>query len=139
MSIGEQIKKARQNKGYTQQELADMLGVAKNTVTGYERGNRAPDALKIKAIAKALGVTGNWLMECEHTDDLPPVVSDEALMLARKYDALDLPGQTLVRLVVDHETERVKQGNGHAGPSVREALGEPSESPAARPDLAQGE
>lgn len=66
MSIGEQIKKARQNKGYTQQELADMLGVAKNTVTGYERGNRAPDALKIKAIAKALGVTGNWLMECEH-------------------------------------------------------------------------
>lgn len=139
MSIGEQIKKARQNKGYTQQELADMLGVAKNTVTGYERGNRAPDALKIKAIAKALGVTGNWLMECEHTDDLPPVVSDEALMLARKYDALDLPGQTLVRLVVDHETERVKQGNGHADPSVREALGEVSESPAARPDLAQGE
>ena len=139
MSIGEQIKKARQNKGYTQQELADMLGVAKNTVTGYERGNRAPDALKIKAIAKALGVTGNWLMECEHTDDLPPVVSDEALMLARKYDALDLPGQSLVRLVVDHETERVKQGSGHVSPSVREALGEVSESQAAHPNLAQGE
>ncbi len=116
-----------------------MLGVAKNTVTGYERGNRAPDALKIKAIAKVLGVTGNWLMECEHTDELPPVVSDEALILARKYDALDLPGQSLVRLVVDHETERVKQGNGHVSPSVREALGEVSESQAAHPDLAQGE
>lgn len=113
MSIGEQIKKARQDKGYTQQELADMLGVAKNTVTGYERGNRAPDALKIKAIAKALGVTGNWLMECEYTDEVPPVVSDEALILARKYDALDLPGQSLVRLVVDHETERV-QSASHA-------------------------
>ncbi len=139
MSIGEQIKKARQNRGYTQQELADILGVAKNTVTGYERGNRAPDALKIKAIAKALGVTGNWLMECEHEDELSPVASEEALMIARKYDALDLSGQTLVRLVVDHESERVKQGNGHVSPSVREALGEPSESPAARPDLAQGE
>lgn len=139
MAIGEQIKKARQNRGYTQQELADMLGVAKNTVTGYERGNRAPDALKIKAIAKALGVTGNWLMECEHEDEFSPVASEEALMIARKYDMLDLFGQTLVRLVVDHETERVRQGNGHASPSVREALGEPSENPAARPDLAQGE
>lgn len=108
MAIGEQIKKARQNRGYTQQELADILGVAKNTVTGYERGNRAPDALKIKAIAKALGVTGNWLMECEHEDELSPVASEEALMIARKYDMLDLSGQTLVRLVVDHETERVQ-------------------------------
>lgn len=85
-----------------------MLGVAKNTVTGYERGNRAPDALKIKAIAKALGVTGNWLMECEHEDEFSPVASEEALMIARKYDMLDSSGQTLVRLVVDHEIERVQ-------------------------------
>ena len=35
-------------KGLTQEQLADMIGVAKSTLTGYEKGNREPDVMKIK-------------------------------------------------------------------------------------------
>ena len=42
VSIGKRIKISRQARGYTQQELADMIGVAKNTITGYEKETENP-------------------------------------------------------------------------------------------------
>lgn len=137
MSIGERIKKIRQEKGYTQQELAEMIGVAKNTITGYEKGNREPDATKIIALSKALNVPGDWIIG--NKDSSYSYLSVDALIIASEYDALDEYGKSLVRLVIDHEAKRVKLENGHESPSVREALGEPSESPAVHPDRAQGE
>lgn len=138
MSFAERLVETRESLGMTQRELAIKLGITPTRLNYWEKGKREPDMLYIKALAEALGVTADWLI-CAENAKKYIIASKEAMQVAYKYDALDLPGQTLVRLVVDHETERVKQGNGHAGPSVREALGEPSESPAARPDLAQGE
>ncbi|MBD5153247.1 MAG: helix-turn-helix transcriptional regulator [Oscillibacter sp.] len=63
MTFGERVKQYREAKGYTQEELAELVGVAKTTITGYERGNRAPDVAKIKKIAAALGVTGDDLLD----------------------------------------------------------------------------
>ena len=64
--IGERIKHARLKAECTQQQLADMIGVAKSTVTGYEKGTREPDSLKINAIAKALNVSGDYLLGTEY-------------------------------------------------------------------------
>lgn len=138
MSFAERLVETRESLGMTQRELAIKLGITPTRLNYWEKGKREPDMLYIKALAEALGVTADWLI-CAENAKKYIIASKEAMQVAYKYDALDLPGQSLVRLVVDHETERVRQGNGHAGPSVREALGEPSESPAARPDLAQGE
>lgn len=38
MNIGEKIKKARLEKGYTQEELGKMIGVQKSAVAKYEKG-----------------------------------------------------------------------------------------------------
>ena len=38
LSTGFVIKRARQKKGFTQEELADLLGVSKSTVQKYENG-----------------------------------------------------------------------------------------------------
>lgn len=138
MSFAERLVETRESLGMTQRELAIKLGITPTRLNYWEKGKREPDMLYIKALAEALGVTADWLI-CAENAKKYIIASKEAMQVAYKYDALDLPGQSLVRLVVDHETERVKQGNGHADPSVREALGEVSESPAARPDLAQGE
>ena len=48
MSFGDRLKQYREDKGFTQEQLAGMIGVAKTTITGYERGNRTPDVDKIK-------------------------------------------------------------------------------------------
>lgn len=138
MSFAERLVETRESLGMTQRELAIKLGITPTRLNYWEKGKREPDMLYIKALAEALGVTADWLI-CAENAKKYIIASKEAMQVAYKYDALDLPGQSLVRLVVDHETERVKQGNGHVSPSVREALGEVSESQAAHPDLAQGE
>lgn len=45
----------RKKKGYTQEDMADMLKIARTTYTGYENGNFSPSleiAIKIKKILK---------------------------------------------------------------------------------------
>ena len=38
------LKKARNDKGYSQQQLADMIGVSRNTITSIETGQFNPTA-----------------------------------------------------------------------------------------------
>ena len=104
MTVGERIKKARLEKGYTQLQLAEMIGVAKNTITGYETGTREPDSSRITAIANALNVSGDYIIGTEY-DWLP---SSAAMKIAAKYDKLDQHGRELIDLVVDHEIRRVQ-------------------------------
>ena len=55
--IGERLKKLRKNKGITQIELAEILGVQKSTVSLYETGKSDPsDEVKIR-IAKYFKVS----------------------------------------------------------------------------------
>lgn len=65
MSIAERIKMARKAKGLTQTELGALIGKSGNTITNYEKGNREPDVMIIKKLSKALGVTGDWLLESD--------------------------------------------------------------------------
>ena len=41
-NFAERLKTLREQRGETQQDLADLLGVTKNTISGYERGIRRP-------------------------------------------------------------------------------------------------
>ena len=51
------IREIRQQKGMLQKELAAKLGIAANTLSQYETGNREPDIETTKKIAAALNVT----------------------------------------------------------------------------------
>ena len=59
-SSGElKMKKIRIEKGMTQEELAYRCGFSQNTLSHIERGNRVPNYMQAKAIAKGLNFTGN--------------------------------------------------------------------------------
>lgn len=106
MTFGDRLKMYREEKGYTQEELAEMIGVAKSTITGYEKGNRKPDVPKIKKLAKALGITGDELLGTGLQKKTAPLYSSEALQVAKDYDGLDRWGKQVVRSVIDDEMER---------------------------------
>ena len=40
--FGDRLKFLRERKGVSQQEVADLLGVHKQTISGYERNERRP-------------------------------------------------------------------------------------------------
>jgi repressor LexA len=55
----------RNQKGLTQQELADQVGVTRTTIANYESGLRDPSTPIVRKIAEVLGVTTDFLLETE--------------------------------------------------------------------------
>lgn len=111
MSFGERLKKYRKESDLTQEQLAELIGVAKTTIAGYERGSREPDVKKIKALAKALDITGDELLgtgfEATETKKAPSL-SDGARKIAKDYDKLDSHGKAAVRGLMDEELNRME-------------------------------
>jgi transcriptional regulator with XRE-family HTH domain len=57
MTVGANIKNLRKERGLTQKQLADMLGIAPNTVAQYELGISQPKLEQLQKIAEALHVS----------------------------------------------------------------------------------
>lgn len=62
MTVGQRIKKARERAGITQVELGEKIGVSGVAIMRYEKDQRQPRIEQFQAIAIALGVDVNWLM-----------------------------------------------------------------------------
>ncbi|WP_290146241.1 helix-turn-helix domain-containing protein, partial [uncultured Dubosiella sp.] len=62
MTIGNVIKKYRENKGMTQEEMAARLGVTAPAVNKWERGKTLPDVALLAPIARLLGITTDELL-----------------------------------------------------------------------------
>lgn len=80
MEFGEQLRKAREDKGMTQQNLADKIFVTRQSVSRWERGERYPDLLMIKKISGILGISIDELLSEE---DLTPVSEKSPAMKNR--------------------------------------------------------
>lgn len=57
MQVGLNIKIKRIGRGYTQEEIADAIGVARSTYTRYESDKRLPDIYKLCALADYFDVS----------------------------------------------------------------------------------
>jgi transcriptional regulator with XRE-family HTH domain len=54
--LGQQVRLFRQQKGVSQEKLAQQWGLHRTYVGGIERGERNPSLVNIGRIAEALGV-----------------------------------------------------------------------------------
>ena len=61
--FGNNIRIYRQQKGLSQEALADECGLHRTYIGGVERGERNVSLLNIVALAKALNVTPDRLFE----------------------------------------------------------------------------
>lgn len=62
MTVGERIRKARENAGMTLDELAVMCGTIRQTMYKYEHGVVTNIPLdRLQKIADALGVSSAWI------------------------------------------------------------------------------
>lgn len=57
MSLSENIARLRKEKGYSQAELASIIGVAQPTVAQYEKGLKVPSVVVGVELARILGTT----------------------------------------------------------------------------------
>ena len=60
MYLHEKLKMLRQRHYYTQQEIADRLGVTRSTVSNFEIGRRKPEVDVLEKLAAIYGVDLNY-------------------------------------------------------------------------------
>ena len=63
--IAKNLIKYRKEKGFTQQELAEILNYSDKSISKWERGEGVPDIYILKQIAELYGVTVNDIIEME--------------------------------------------------------------------------
>lgn len=108
-TLGDRLRKAREEAGLEQQELAQMIGVARNTVSNAEKGKVNPRQIVLNQWSLATGVPLQWLQNGETPTGGPG--GGNFNMRARRdsnsqpsdpYSEVRLPAQ-IHRLWVSHE------------------------------------
>ena len=67
--IGKFIAELRHEKGLTQTELGEKIGVTNKTISRWENGNYMPDISLITTLCVELGISANELLCAQHLKD----------------------------------------------------------------------
>ena len=67
--IGDNVKRLRRERGLTQEELAEAIGIAGQTVSKWERGDGYPDITTLPLIANHFKVSVDEVLGMEHIRD----------------------------------------------------------------------
>lgn len=65
MTVGEKIAYYRCKKGYSQEKLADLLNVSRQTIYKWESNKAYPKIEKLKALTEVLSIDYNKLLDFE--------------------------------------------------------------------------
>ena len=93
LAIGQRIKAAREQAHITQSELAKLIGLSTHYVSAIERGIKTPKLETFVAIAKALGISADWLLQSELGSTVNILVSDVSATMSK------LPEDTQIRIL----------------------------------------
>lgn len=69
MSFAENLTELRKYHNFSQEELAEMIGVSRQTLSKYETGESLPDIEKCKLIADAFSVSMDELISYEKDEE----------------------------------------------------------------------
>lgn len=69
ITTGKFIAEERKRKGYTQKQLAEILGISDKTISKWERGNGFPEVSLLLLLCEELDVTVNELLTGERVSE----------------------------------------------------------------------
>ena len=69
MKLSEKIIYCRKKAGLSQLDLADKLGVSRQSVSKWETGESNPDVTKIPLLAKEFGISADWLLSEDEPEE----------------------------------------------------------------------
>ncbi len=81
MILADKIINLRKKNAWSQEELAEKLGVSRQSISKYEGAQSIPDMDKILKLSKIFGVTTDYLIKDEIVD---PEFLDEEMKKVRR-------------------------------------------------------
>jgi len=100
MKIGDRLAQLRKEKGYSMQEMANRLGIAKSTYAGYESNYREPSLDMIKKMAGFFDVSTDYLLG--RSDDTVDIYAE----FRRIRESIPKWGENAGQIALD-ETKKV--------------------------------
>lgn len=79
VELGSKIKNLRKKSNFTQEQLAQRLGLTKSIISAYENGSRMPSYEALITLARIFHVSTDYLLglENKNTIDLSGLSKDE--------------------------------------------------------------
>lgn len=95
MTIGENIRKYRKAKGYTQRELANLLNVKISAVSAWEIGRNQPLMDNVEKLAHVLGVQKSDLIENDNSTKQKIDLSKDNDNVIFTYEGRQIPPEDI--------------------------------------------
>lgn len=84
MNFAGRLRELRKEAGYTQEELAKMIGKTRSAVAGYESENKEPDLETLARLAQIFKVSVEYLMGLSDIRQ-PNIINLSALYIPEAY------------------------------------------------------
>ena len=78
MTLAEKVAILRKQKGWSQEELAEKLGISRQAVSKWEGGSSIPDIDKIVGMSRLFGVSTDYLLKEESFEAEPAFAPESA-------------------------------------------------------------
>lgn len=99
-SIGEFIQVLRKDKGLTQKELAEIIGMSDKTISKWENGNSLPDTSMLLPLCRAFDISVNELLSCERiAPEDYSVKAEKTIMTLMKENESSKRGNKVARII----------------------------------------
>ncbi|GFE62869.1 helix-turn-helix domain-containing protein [Geobacter sp. AOG2] len=82
MSVGENIRRLREEAGYTQKQLAEIIQVKEPYISAMERGQRRPGKKILPRLCDALAVDEKTILYGPREAEQRPLSYEEKVLLA---------------------------------------------------------
>ena len=114
--FAETLRKLREKKGFTQNDLGKKVFVNHSTIARWESGSRLPDAAMTVRLAKALEVDANTLFRLAAQSDESPnviMVDDSKVILTEGMSVLEaaMPNATIAGFIWPQEAIEYAKSN----------------------------
>lgn len=97
MTLGQKIKKLRNDKNLTQKELADQIYVTFQTVSKWEKDENEPDVATLRELAKLFGCSMDYLLSEEEVEAKEEKVEEVTPVV--------VPTEPVTKTVIIHQKE----------------------------------
>lgn len=97
-TIGENLKKYRKQKGYTQSELAEKAGMSMTFYANLERGAKGLSIKNMSALSTALDVSVDYLIFGDHKTRH---IKNIEMLLKDKPEDIQNAAENVLRALVD--------------------------------------
>lgn len=104
MSFGERLKAAREEIGYTQSKLGELIGYGNSTISEYEKGNNKPNLDVFINLCKILNQTPNYFLQ-DDTDIIEKLLNPEDKNILDNYKSLTPHDREIVAHIFRMEPE----------------------------------